>query len=1018
MKPTFQTLLSVFAISALFINTAASALSPLPPPVQKIAQVPPAIWQPPRLVLPSRVDAPIQLKNLRITGEVNGRQAITEIDMTFFNPNHRVLEGELQFPLLDGQRVASFAMDVNGTLRNAVPVEKAKGQAVFEDVIRGRIDPGLLEITQGNNFKLRVYPIPSQGVKRVVIRVAQTLEMQDGKAPYQLPLGFAERVGTLTLNVQVNGIDKAPEIGRNGLGDGVSNLAFSRDTFSTRYRLHETRNNFAGSGAVEILITPSSTASAIQTEFFAGKNYFVADIPMTSRQAAREIPKTVGIIWDSSASARTRIGDGALEAALLDAYFKKMGNGEVKLTRIRDAAEPAQTFRISNGDWRVLREALAATAYDGATNLGAFVPDTHCREYLLFSDGLSNFGEQPFAQTRVPLYTISSAIKTDSVFLKHIAQRSGGRAIDLGKDTVASAIAALLSTATRVVSASANGATQLVVASPFAQGGRLQVAGILSDAETTLQLTLRHPDGSDETVNIPIAASTDDGLTMAAATWAQLRVNELDAEFALNRAEIKRLSQRFALVTRETSLIILDRIEDYARYEIQPPVELRAEYDRIIGNIAVLRRSERQNHLDNIVRAFAQKVAWWEHVFPKDKPFNEQNELKKNERQMRDELSTTSGSTTGNIANEQRQARADIPPRLAESSAKSIGVRAMSSAEPAPPASPAMAVPRMNADMDNRDSNRFTAQITAQPSIRLQKWQPDAPYSERLRAANSNDLYRVYLDEAPSYANSTAFYLDAADIFFDKGMPDLGVRVLSNLAEMDLENRHILRILGYRLMQANRAALAIPVFKKVLALSPEEPQSYRDLGLAYAADKQPQRAIDSLNEVVIRPWNGRFPEVELIALAELNAIIATSNARLDTSRVDPRLRKNLPLDLRAVLTWDADNTDIDLWVTDPNGERAYYGHRFTYQGGRMSLDFTGGYGPEEFSLKSAKPGKYRVEAQYFGDRRQNITGATTLQVRLTTGFGSRQQREQIVTMRLKENRETILVGEFEINGGH
>ena len=287
-----------------------------------------------------------------------------------------------------------------------------------------------------------------------------------------------------------------------------------------------------------------------------------------------------------------------------------------------------------------------------------------------------------------------------------------------------------------------------------------------------------------------------------------------------------------------------------------------------------------------------------------------------------------------------------------------------------------------------------------------------------MRAANSNDLYRVYLDEAPSYANSTAFYLDAADIFFDKGMPDLGVRVLSNLAEMDLENRHILRILGYRLMQANRAALAIPVFKKVLALSPEEPQSYRDLGLAYAADKQPQRAIDSLNEVVIRPWNGRFPEVELIALAELNAIIATSNARLDTSRVDPRLRKNLPLDLRAVLTWDADNTDIDLWVTDPNGERAYYGHRFTYQGGRMSLDFTGGYGPEEFSLKSAKPGKYRVEAQYFGDRRQNITGATTLQVRLTTGFGSRQQREQIVTMRLKENRETILVGEFEIKGGH
>lgn len=66
----------------------------------------------------------------------------------------------------------------------------------------------------------------------------------------------------------------------------------------------------------------------------------------------------------------------------------------------------------------------------------------------------------------------------------------------------------------------------------------------------------------------------------------------------------------------------------------------------------------------------------------------------------------------------------------------------------------------------------------------------------------------------------------------------------------------------------------------------------------------------------------------------------------------------------------------------------------------MSLDFTGGYGPEEFSLKRAKPGKYRVEAQYFGDRRQTLAGPVTLQVKLTTKFGLPEQREQLVTLRL------------------
>jgi Ca-activated chloride channel family protein len=170
----------------------------------------------------------------------------------------------------------------------------------------------------------------------------------------------------------------------------------------------------------------------------------------------------------------------------------------------------------------------------------------------------------------------------------------------------------------------------------------------------------------------------------------------------------------------------------------------------------------------------------------------------------------------------------------------------------------------------------------------------------------------------------------------------------------------VLRILGQRLMQAARADLAVPVFRKILALAPNEPQSYRDLGLALAADHQPQAAIDALYDVVRKPWP-RFPEIELIALTELNAIVASHAATgasvLDTSRIDSRLLKNLPLDLRATLSWDADNTDIDLWVTDPNGERAYYGHPLTWQGGRMSRDITGGYGPGGVFAAACKAGQ-------------------------------------------------------------
>jgi hypothetical protein len=302
-------------------------------------------------------------------------------------------------------------------------------------------------------------------------------------------------------------------------------------------------------------------------------------------------------------------------------------------------------------------------------------------------------------------------------------------------------------------------------------------------------------------------------------------------------------------------------------------------------------------------------------------------------------------------------------------------------------------------------------------AIQLRRWTPDAPYIARFAAAAPDALYSVYIEERGVYAGSTAFVLDAADQLLEKGQTALGLRVLSNLAEMDLENRHILRVLGYRLLQSGQPRLAIPVFERVLELSPEEPQSYRDLGLAYAADHQYQKAVDTLYEVVLRPWHGRFPEIELIALAELNAIAARAGRAskpVDLSRVDPRLVRNLPLDLRVVATWDADNTDIDLWVTDPNGEKAYYGHRHTYQGGRMSPDYTGGYGPEEFGLRHAKPGRYVVQVNFYGHRQQIVAGATTLQVKFVTGFGTTQEQERLVTLRLRERQEVVTVGEFEV----
>jgi Ca-activated chloride channel family protein len=216
-------------------------------------------------------------------------------------------------------------------------------------------------------------------------------------------------------------------------------------------------------------------------------------------------------------------------------------------------------------------------------------------------------------------------------------------------------------------------------------------------------------------------------------------------------------------------------------------------------------------------------------------------------------------------------------------------------------------------------------------------------------------------------------------------------------------------------MQAGDPAQAVRVFERVLDMAEEEPQSWRDLGLALDAAGQPQRAVDALHEVVRRSWSDRFAGIDMIALAELNAIVARAPAKVDTRAIDPRLLRNLPVGLRTVLTWDADSTDMDLWVTQPDGERCSYSHELTAIGMRFEDDFTGGYGPEECALRRAPPGRYKVEVHFYGSAAQVVTGATTVQLWLSTGFGTPQQKDEKVTLRLEGKDERVLVGEFEVH---
>ena len=174
------------------------------------------------------------------------------------------------------------------------------------------------------------------------------------------------------------------------------------------------------------------------------------------------------------------------------------------------------------------------------------------------------------------------------------------------------------------------------------------------------------------------------------------------------------------------------------------------------------------------------------------------------------------------------------------------------------------------------------------------------------------------------------------------------------------------------------------------------------------------RALDLLAKVVMGHWDQRFAQIELIALEELNAILPRAQAAgVKDIPVDKRVVKLLDVDVRIVMTWHADNTDIDLWVIEPSGEKAFYGHNRTTIGGLVGRDFTGGYGPEEYMVRRAMHGTYDIKANYYGSRAVELLGAVTVQVDVFTNFGRSEQQHKSLTLRLKENKQTVDIGQIE-----
>lgn len=930
---------------------------------------------------------PARIQDLRIAVRIVGSVATTTWDLTLANPQDRVLEGELVFPLGPGQTVSRFALDMGGTLREGVVVDKAKGRQVFEEVVRRGVDPGLLEMTAGNAFRARIYPIPARGTRRLVLATDQELPLEPRGLRYHLPLDLPQAVAHFEMKVEVLEQDQAPVFEASpvpGLAWRTGHRAFVAETQAADVR---------PGAPLDLLVPRPSDATGVFLETREdGQTFYVAVTPEAPRRA-KTLPRNLVVAWDASGSAGAR--DRAAEVALLEAYLRRIDTCTVRLVVFRNTAEAPVSFEIRGGDSAALRKALEAAPLDGATDFGSLdLAGLPADEVLLFSDGLATLGEGRARLPKAPLVALTSAPTADPIRLQAMAESHGGECLDLAALGQAKALDALVTQPLAFQKATyepgavsevyPNGGA--VVRGSFGLAGRLLRPGA--------ELTLHFGYGATEAFTRRVRL---DGGTPApvARLWAQKKLVELRVEPQRHAATIRDLGKTYGLVTPETSLLVLDTAQDYARYEVTPPPELKAEVDRLVQAQVRDQRHQQQEVLEQVRHQFQARIHWWETEFkpgPLPKPSPRPSPI--------DAAGSVAAGGAGWSARED----------LAGSRAREHRSSALGAPPPPSPAAPAAQMARKQEAGDGYLAKRPVPPSERAATIELKTWDSGQPYLRALESVPAAARYGVYLKLKKDYGASPGFYLDCADRFLADGQKALALRILSNLAELKLEDAALLRVLGHRLRQLHQTRLAMEVFEEVARLREEEPQSWRDLALACAEAGRVQRAADLFWKVVSTRWDGRFQDVNLIALGELNALAA--RAKVSCPAAAQGLLRNLPVDVRVVLNWDTNDSDMDLHVVDPRGEECFYSHPGTGLGGHLSADVTGGYGPEEFLLQTAIPGRYRVKVNYYGTHQQTVIGATTVNVELHLRYATGRQESRSITLRLTGDARMVEAGSF------
>lgn len=555
-------------------------------------------------------DRPMQLKSCSIDIKADLFTATTFIEMEFYNSNEREIEGLYRFELKPGQVITAFQLDLHGKYRDGSIEEKWKATNAYNTIVGKRIDPALLTMESPGYYSLRIYPVPAKGSRKVTMTIQQLLTTVDSNLQYYLPVNAQDVVDAFKLKIKIESGGSRPVTLPGLIGGKTFNQSGSL------YLLEWNTNNIVLKNPI-VFSLPLSFEKTFCVIAKGRQSYFALRFKPLVPHEYDMHPKKITVFWDASASSTKR--DLKKEINFLRQFVSYHGVSQLTLIPFNHKIIDKVVFEMPNAAGSRWQHYLANLEYAGATQLGCIdLAGMSADMFMLFSDGSNTYGKgRPKTGTAL-LYAVHAATAANFNFLDKIVGSNGGRVIDLNKTTLANAIQVNSKAENWLLNiTSASGKVLFEQSLPKKLKEPLFINGTMEQAVDTLYFHYGNNNRVTEIKEMVINRSSDCASSVAD------RITMLESFEKVIRSYSWENTLDFGLtekvVTPNTAFIVLERVEDYIKYNISPPKELEAECEQL-NYVKIDTRPQRQlakeadeyDILNRVVNVYNSRLNKWD----------------------------------------------------------------------------------------------------------------------------------------------------------------------------------------------------------------------------------------------------------------------------------------------------------------------------------------------------------------------------------------------------------------------